>query len=143
MMYFFLLVIGYFFLTSDKKKKEHDSNYVIPNPNNDTNINNQNTATATISQEKAKALSERLFQIMGLDWWTSIDDIKSVLKDISTEANYKLVSYYFGERAYSNLGGGSTWDIFGEKLDLTQWILREMDSESDRKYLQKLFPNIF
>lgn len=135
--------MGFFFLKKGEDKKEHDSNYVVPNPTNDPKVSAQNNAAATISTEKAKSLSQRLFQVMGLDWWTSVDDIKAVLKDIKTESNYKLVAYHYGERAYSNTFSNSTWDIFGEKLDLTEWILREMDSESDRKYLQNLFPNIF
>ncbi|MBF04056.1 MAG: hypothetical protein CMP76_12245 [Flavobacterium sp.] len=144
MNYLLLFIVGFFLFKSDKKAK-HDANFDIPNPNNDTNVSNTNVANTkpTISVEKAKALSQRLFQIMGLDWFTSVSDIKSVLRDIETEANYKLVSQQFGVRAYSNTFSNSTWDILGEQLDLTEWLLREMDKEADRQYLKKMFPNIF
>lgn len=144
MQYLLIFIVGFFLFKTNKKAK-HDANFDIPNPNNDTNVNNTNVANTkpTISVEKAKAISQRLFQVMGLDLWTSVNDIKSSLRDIGTEANYKLVSQQFGIRSYSNTFSNSTWDILGEPLDLTEWLLREMDSEADKQYLKKMFPNIF
>lgn len=150
---FLPILLIYFLFIQNKKVDDanHDALFDIPNGNNSNTNNNSNNNTnngnvyndvnaPTISAIKAESLAEQLYDIM---YWafSSNDDILEILIEIQTEPNYKLVSQKFGFKNFDESWGGlNPW---GTKMNLTQWINKELDSTEERQTLKSMFPNIF
>ncbi|ATA90928.1 hypothetical protein CGC56_01320 [Capnocytophaga canimorsus] len=133
-LFVYLIVKSLFF---GKKEKDKERNRDVKDaPPVDTK-----GSKMTVVEADAKA--ERLFVAMNVLSGTDEDEIKAVLKDVST-ADYNMIYSSFGLRPYNTLlGEGATfgWSIFGNDLDLTQWLTHEL-SASERNELRRLNPNL-
>lgn len=127
----------YFFLKKENRNDElyTGGSYTTPLPGGTiTNPNGSVTVISTITESKARALSEQLYERLYMDAITSDSDILNLLKGLN-EADYKMIYTKFGLKASGLFG-------IGEDLDLTEYIIKDV-SESAVKKLAKLFPSFF
>lgn len=97
-------------------------------------VNEYKVSGATISTQLALAYAERLYNAMA-PVGTDEDEMNKVYNDLKQNpANVALVYNAFGLREYG-LFGSPWWWTPSEKVDLREWIKRELSGKDHDKWM--------